>query len=153
QEMFGEAEPQLHVRYLLEHFGLDQMAGEATDVVAHHRMAVERSMRRRQQARHRALDVLDERRTVRREPTTALPPPTDGTAPEPLLAAACARLDVERLVRDRRARIRERRGGAPPPGLPLPRRLVHRLVQAPVVLAPPVTEKVFVCALADLDDR
>src|SRR5262249_24891739 len=100
-----------------------------------------------------AVHVLHEGVAIRREPPATLAPPAHGAAPEQLLAVTRARFDFERLSRDRCARVRERRGEAPPPGLPLPGWLVHRLLQAPVVFAPPVAKEVLVCSLADLHDR
>jgi hypothetical protein len=80
-------------------------------------------------------------------------PPADRSAPEQFLAARRSILNLDRLARQRRARLSKRRRDAPPQRPALSGGLIHRLVETPVVLAPPVAEEILVGALAHLHDR
>src|SRR5437762_92923 len=150
--MLGQPQLHLEIRDLLQYFRLDEMPRQSADVVRDDCMAVELPVAVGQQSRNGAIDLRPERRLVRRQLTAALAPPARRASPEQLLPALGALLHFEPLARQRRPRLLERRHDPLPPRLALPRRPVHRLVEAPVVLAPPVAEEVFVRALADLDD-
>src|ERR1700674_3093931 len=107
----------------------------------------------RKQTGHRAIDLRVERDAVRRQLRATIAPPAGGAAPEQLLSALGPLLDFEALTRQRRSRLRDRRDDALPPRLPVTYRLIHRLIEPPIVLAPPVAEKVLVSAFADLHHR
>src|SRR5204863_3347675 len=148
QQMLRETQFHLEIGDLLQERGLVEASVEPADVVAHHGMAVERSVAVGQQPRHRTIDRLLKRRPVRREFPAAVAPPAGGAAPEQLFTASRALLYFEACSRQRGSGLSERRLHAPPPGLMLPRRLIHRLIDPAIVLAPPVTEKILVRAFA-----
>src|SRR5205085_11708177 len=117
---------------------LGQVARQCPDVMRDDRVAVELPMTVRKQPRNRTIDLRAERFAIGRELFAPIAPPAGGASPEQLLAALGALLHFESFTRQRRARLLERRHDALPPRFALPCRLVHGLVQAPVVLAPPV---------------
>src|SRR5262249_36777540 len=116
QQMLGKAQLHLHVRDLLEKRWLVEPAVEPPEVLANDGVAVEHAMTVRYQSFNRTVDRVAERRRVGCKPPPALTPPADRSSPEQLLAARGAVLHLERLARDRSARLPHRRTDAPPPG-------------------------------------